>query len=369
MVKKVKKIAGARANKLLADKFLGGEPIFEPGAILDDTILYKVFNWYSYNITYEHGLKWLIEWAKKTSHPALKEIRQLKHNNISPTICWIARLKLNGYEVPQRTNEFLERRIRECIAAQVALEEDRPAPIKPNISPMERVKRRSDDLIAELEEVVDSFMGEQFEFDMYSWLVAHSASNIHSKRIADYYRPMMEEYESILKKNTEGYEKLSKKAKLGFFQFYSTIVNDSIRYAENFNIKKVRKTRTVKLKSPEQKSSKARFKKENTELKIVSILPSKIIGSSQVWVYNDKYRKMQFYVASPGKVLDIEGTKIVDFDPTLSIQKGVRKPDWALSHFKSMNKTGLRKYMESLKTTQSTVNGRLTEDSIILRAD
>lgn len=369
MVKKVKKIQGARANQLLAGKFLGGEPTFMPGTLLSDSVLFKIFNWYSYNITYEHGLKWLVEWAKTANHPELKKIRQLKHNNISPTICWIARLKLNGYEVPEHTSEFLERRLRECLNSQAFLEEEKPTVPKAVISPMDRVKRRTDDLIAELEDVVDSFMNEQFEFDMYSWLSAHDASNIHSKRIAEHYKPVLADYEFILKNNPEGYEKLNKKAKQGWVNFYRSIVNDSVRFADNCNIKKVRKPRVIKLKSPEQKSSKVRFKPENAELKIVSIQPSKIIGASQVWIYNDKYRKMQFYTAESGKVLDIDGTKIVGFDPVLSIQKGVRKPEWAISHFKSMNKTGLRKYMDSLKTTQSTVNGRLTEDSIILRAD
>jgi hypothetical protein len=66
--------------------------------------------------------------------------------------------------------------------------------------------------------------------------------------------------------------------------------------------------------------------------------------------------------------LSVKGSTIVDFDPDASIKKKVRKPEDAIQNVLSGGKQVLIKLMSTLTTKPIEVNGRINNDTIILRA-
>jgi hypothetical protein len=51
----------------------------------------------------------------------------------------------------------------------------------------------------------------------------------------------------------------------------------------------------------------------------------------------------------------------------LSIQKTLRKPVDQLKEFKSAGKVQLRKFLDDIKATDTKMNGRLNEETILLK--
>ena len=63
----------------------------------------------------------------------------------------------------------------------------------------------------------------------------------------------------------------------------------------------------------------------------------------------------------------MKGTSILDFDESKSVQKTLRKPEQQLAEFMKTTKVQIRKHMESIKTTETKLNGRCNEDTLLLR--
>jgi len=100
---------------------------------------------------------------------------------------------------------------------------------------------------------------------------------------------------------------------------------------------------------------------------LVSINPADIIGAKELWIYNTKTRKLGKYVAAEFAELSIKGTSITNFNETLSIQKTVRKPEDKLKEFKTAGKVALRKFLDDINAVDTKMNGRISEDTILLK--
>jgi hypothetical protein len=128
-----------------------------------------------------------------------------------------------------------------------------------------------------------------------------------------------------------------------------------------------RAPRARKAQPKEKIVAKMKYMKSNEPLKLVSINPTDIIGSKELWVFNTKTRKLGKYIASEFSDLGVKGTTITGFDEFKSIQKTVRKPEEKLKEFKAAGKVQLRKFLEDINATDTKMNGRINEDTILLK--
>jgi hypothetical protein len=99
----------------------------------------------------------------------------------------------------------------------------------------------------------------------------------------------------------------------------------------------------------------------------VSVSPTDIIGSTELWVYNTKSRKLGKYVSAEYQTLSVKGTSIINFNENLSICKTLRKPEEKLKEFKAAGKVQLRKFLDDINATDTKMNGRLNEEIILLK--
>ena len=113
--------------------------------------------------------------------------------------------------------------------------------------------------------------------------------------------------------------------------------------------------------------AKMKYLKQDDKLKLVSVNPQDIIGTQELWIFNTKTRKLGKYIAAEFQELGVKGTTITGFDEHKSVQKTLRKPEEQLKEFKAAGKVALRKFLEDIKAVDIKLNGRLNEDTILLK--
>ena len=68
-------------------------------------------------------------------------------------------------------------------------------------------------------------------------------------------------------------------------------------------------------------------------------------------------------------MLTIKGTKIMDFDDNASYRKTLRKPEVQLKTIRGMSRfTQVEREIKSIKATEQKNRGRLSTDTLILKA-
>ena len=140
---------------------------------------------------------------------------------------------------------------------------------------------------------------------------------------------------------------------------------DSDKLAHNAKV--IRKPRKKKAVTVEKLISKVQYKKTDDGLKINSITPSDILGSSQLLVYNAKTRKLGVYHAIDKSGFSIKGTTLLNFDEQTSVQKNLRKPDVIVPEVIKAGKVSLRKLFTAINSVEQPLTGRLNSDTILLR--
>jgi len=128
-----------------------------------------------------------------------------------------------------------------------------------------------------------------------------------------------------------------------------------------------RKPKARKSQPKEKIVAKLKYKKSDEPTKLVSINPTDIIGAKELWVYNTKTRKLGKYVASEFNDLGVKGTSLTGFNENLSVCKTLRKPEDKLKEFKAAGKVQLRKFLEEINATDTKMNGRFNEETILLK--
>jgi hypothetical protein len=163
----------------------------------------------------------------------------------------------------------------------------------------------------------------------------------------------------------EGYSCYTKKQIKKLHDFYSEIISacDMLQQEGKVN----RKPRVKKPVAKDKLVAKMKYCKSDDATKMVSINPTDIIGSQELWVYNIKTRKLGKYIAAQYGELRVKGTTVIGFDENKSVQKTLRKPVEQLKEFKSAGKVTLRKFLDEIKAVDIKLNGRINEDTILLK--
>ena len=164
----------------------------------------------------------------------------------------------------------------------------------------------------------------------------------------------------------EGYSNYTKPELKKLNQFYQNLVAACGMMQEA--AKAVRAPRKKKPVSQEKLVAKLKYKKEDPTLGIASVNPTQILGAREIWVYNTKTRKLAQYKAIDADGLSVKGASILSFS-TQSKEKTLRKPAETLADFKKASKVKLRTFLDELTTVDTTPNGKLNENHVILRVD
>ena len=258
------------------------------------------------------------------------------------------------------------------VVDETAVVEDKPAVYVPSIQ--ERLRDTAYAMTEELEDALESFQKDPDAFDPKAFKVLNllrgkQAKAAHARVIKDYYQRQYNEYlelaEGECEQLKEAYSHLSKAQVKKITQFYSEIVSACDMLAQEAKVN--RKPRAKKPTDKSKLAAKVKYLKQDDKLKLVSINPEDIIGAKELWVFNVKTRKLGKYVAAEFSDLTIKGTSIVNYDEAKSIAKTLRKPEEQLKEFKSAGKVQLRKFLDDIKAVDIKLNGRINEETILLK--
>jgi hypothetical protein len=228
----------------------------------------------------------------------------------------------------------------------------------------------------EIEDAIEKFQTDPEGFDPKSFkllnlLKGRQAKAAHARIIRDIYKRNLEElreaYAGKDEQLKEAYSHFSKKNLKKILDFYNDLVSACEMLGQEAKVN--RKPRAKKTVSKDKLIAKLKFKKTDDAAKLVSINPADIVGAKELWVYNIKTRKLGKYVAAEFSDLSIKGTTIINFDEVKSVQKTLRKPVDQLREFKAGGKVQLRKFLETINAVDIKLNGRVNEETILLRVD
>ena len=251
---------------------------------------------------------------------------------------------------------------------------DQKTPDKPvvqSLSPMQRLQNKINMTV--LQDLVDLeeqwINGETTSLDVYALFKKHALPASATTNV----RPLLEgwllDYEDAYHKRcpdaVEGYAHLKRPELNRRIKVINAMLSDLDRLKSA-----AKATRNVKVKGPktaDRQVAKVQYKKEDNDFKLVSVPPIQIVGKMRLFTFNTKTRHLCEYVTSDVNGFEISGTSIKNFNKVASKKTKLRKPDDFIPVVLSKTPIQISKEWDKLKTKVSVPNGRLNNDTIILR--
>jgi hypothetical protein len=331
----------------------------------------------------------VVEWMELNGYAKdeINTFRKLKDSRLNSTMCAIAACLLRGMpEVHESFNSGKDTGawLRSAIADSIKSgsydndEPDESLEDKPEIKKetiQDRLAEKFSEAMGEIEGAIDEFITTGKEFSTFKFLLAQNIAVQYSTKIADVIQPKIDELNEFLEGKDgqllEAYKHLGKRDAKNIIKFYESIINDASAYKTSKIATRAKPKR--KPVPPERQVKGLKYLKEFAELGLKSINPTEILGMSELWTYNTKTRKLgRFVVAMHGDMvvgqLGVKGSAIIGYDEIKSTCKTLRKPAEKLSEFKTLGKPALRKFMDTIKSVEVKLKGRISPDTILLRA-
>jgi hypothetical protein len=329
--------------------------------------------WYTEQTDDKKRLKYAIEYfAKQNRKNEVLALSKASDFDVRQ-IGIMCRLLSNGNTLSDAHMALLESRVAILVAKHQEIKEVKKVvavATAPVTSIQERMDEKARELAGEIEGAIDDFVSTgKTTFSTKNYLLAQAVSAPIAKRIGDSFVKLYNELADTINQEddqlVEGYSNFSKKELKAFHKFVGEIIDDCEQMIQT--AKADRAPRKRKPQPPSKIVGKMKFMREFTELGLKSIKPETIIGSSEVWYYNTKYRRVGVYKGENGNPLSVKGTTIIGFDIKESQQMTLRKPE---EFFKglSLGKRALNGALKKLTTKPSTPNGRINEECILLGA-
>ena len=356
-------------SKAVERKRLGNEPVLSHNP--SPAELAEAYTWYRDYYDSDTSKKFAIEAMTEAGYDPviLQRLSKVKSAYFGNLGYSFRILTNNGDVLPDSALAYMKRRISELSSMVVVTEVEEPAEPVPVSTRADRSENRANGVIADFEDVIDYFlMGTMDEFDSMDYMRTEDIKAPVATKIIDFYRPLYHELgEAIAGKSADLKEAYARWDK-GRLRLYLNLIKGIIEAAQTRIevIRKARKPRARKVKSPDQLVTKVQYLTEDPEYKIRSVDPGQIIGAAQVWLFNVKYRTLTLLNSNEGG-LSIKGTTIQNFNEKNSVAKRLRKPESILTSVTSEGKVALRKMMDTIKTAAIPATGRIGKDTVILR--
>jgi hypothetical protein len=344
--------------------------VTEPHGITPDLTNYKsalsrAFNFYNQDKDKKDARLYLKTYIKHKGMAV--DIDGVSDSNIILTYGWLSRMVLNGNTLLERHNEDLDSYITNLSITKQVIKVVETKPARPSVR--DYMQDKIAEVIGEIEGAVDAFLKEDKEFDLYNYLQANSIPKPYCKDIDEWARKRGMEFTDVYKttdKDTkDGYSNISRRQQANLVKMFGAFIVDLEKYSQ---FKKAnRKPRVTKAKPPAVQVARIKFKKEDTELGIKSVNPSEMVGASQVWVYNVKYKRLAAYRSDSVQGIQVKGSTLQNYDPDMSECRSIRRPEAFLKVLLDASKVKLRKLLSDLTTKGYDVTGRINDECIIVR--
>lgn len=386
-----KKAPKKTRDPLFADeKYTGGEPVWDTERALKmsqeefDHFLRRSFFYYNYFYDQKDLKKHAVKWMQDNKYSKADVSAFVRSPDRAVTMTAYALLMSNRQGMPFREKElnYFQQQIANAISSADSAPAEtstgpKPATEQKTVAPaavktiQDRLNEKTSEQLAHFEGLYDRVvLGETVDPKAYDYFVTNNVPQgqlgkfenyIDTQRM--YLTAAMDKLDDQFVEAYKHYRAADYKRHFVFFDSMQTAI-DQYR-----NVKKAtKKARVKRAPNKEKIVGKLKYMREEKTLKLVSINPVDIIGAQELWCYNVKTRKLYKYIAdSVTGPLGIKGTSLTGYNTTASIGKTLRKPEEKLKEFFKATKVQLRKFLEDVKATETTGNGRISADMILLR--
>jgi hypothetical protein len=323
-------------------------------------------NYYNEHHDNKEKRKWALTYVAKTDKKLAVELNKIDADWEFRSFGTLARLIMRGSELQTKEQIWMKNRLtqlKSLVPSNQPVVEDT---VKVNVvSIQDRILEKAREIAGEIDGSIDDFVLAGCPKDFKISVSIKSLNAPIAKHISSFYVKQKKELEEVLEGKdeqlVEGYSNFTKTQLKRFLALIDTIVGE----AEQVKKTVVRKPRARKAKPAAEIVKRLKFKQSDETYGLQSVAPYKIIGASELWVFNTKYKKLQVYRAVDNDTLTVKGTTILNYNTTTSASKTLRKPELVKDYAK-MGKRALNTAYKDIKTKPTVPNGRVNEECIIM---
>lgn len=381
-IKAPKKAPPKKRDPLFADeKHTGREPVWDTERALAmtqaefDHHLRKSFFYYNYFYSAKDLKKYVVDWMK--DHYTKADVSRFIRSSdrlLPITVCSLIKAHKQGMPLREKELNYVRDRIDEILGSDIPDEVVQntsvvaPAAVK---TIQDRLNEKTSEHLAHFEGLYDEVVqGETVDPKAYDYFVSNNVPQGQLGKFENYIDTQRMYLTAAMDKLDEQFVEAYKHYRAADFKRHFAFFDNMQTAIDQYrNVKKAtKKARVKRAPNKEKVVGKLKYMREEKTLKLVSINPVDIIGAQELWCYNTKTRKLYKYIAdSVTGPLGIKGTSLTGFNTTTSVGKTLRKPEEKLKEFFKATKVQLRKFLEDIKATETTGNGRISADMILLR--
>jgi hypothetical protein len=335
----------------------------------------RSFNWYRFTQDDRTANTFVAEWLERSDKrkPLANAIR--KNGNILPTYGWMCRCASMGLRLTLGDLRKLHQVLTKFALEQAEQASAHTTPSntvrKPTIQ--DHINEKMRECMGEIQGQIDEFVANDCTGDpkVMASLIKFNVPQVRVKELASRLERQQQELELARAGTdpdlTEGYSQFGKRQLNRFVDWIKTAQEQIWSYGTMKAAN--RKPKVRKGQTPQKMVSKLRFLSKSTELKVESIDPTQILKASELWVYHVKKRKLGVYIADTTQSsLYVKGSKLMGYSETLSVWKTLRKPETQIAELMKAGKPASKKWFEDIKAVESKMNGRITEEILLLKA-
>ncbi len=373
----------SNAARVLEEKHIGVETINWVD-VPEHTMDMKVYtNLRIYNYFHDHkdAFKWAEEWVKKNRGHDLADFKESEDWRVNTTLGGLCKMHMAGAQFDDKRMAWINAGIDAAVnAGKANRKAQATTSTKPVKTSADILSDKISDFIAEVEAVIDDYHDPKIWVDGENYSVYNELKKINApkplaQKVYDYYKPLYDEIDELVTQKTpdlvEGYRNLkTTKDKKDYLLFIKNIIDDCQKFMNASAAAKVRapKQPRAKKKIPVEKLvSKVKYQKDSAEYKLTSVDPVNIIGATEVYLFNTKYRHLIQLVAASADGFSIKGTTITNLREESCLRKTLRKPEELLTEIGKTTKARVNRVFIDIKTKSAPANGRLNEEMIILK--
>lgn len=372
----------SRNPLFLDEKYTGGEPVWDTAQALEfdsdtfDHYMRRSFKYSHYYFTQCDLKKEVVAYLDKNSllsEAELTKYRLSKDYDTPMTVCSLVRAHNKGMPLKENHKAYILQKVRKVIASAPDVVKEVKSVLRETQQPtiQDRMAEKTSEVLGELEGHYDECVkNTNPAFKAYDFLLTNKVPQSQLSKYESLFLARQAELELAQSKKDEQLTEAYKHYKAADFKRLLQFITDFLKAVEQYRGVKqaTKKAKIKKAPTKEKLVAKLKYKKDDKALKLVSINPAEIIGATALWVYNVKTRKLGCYVAdSLTGPLAIKGTSIIGYDTVKSLAKTLRKPEEKLIEFGRASKVQLRKFLQDIKATETQLNGRISQDIILLK--
>lgn len=372
-----------RRGKSLDQIHMGNEPDFTtsmPSTEVErQRVLVSTLQWYGYMTDVKANQKYLVQYISDTKPFGKQNTRALsiaKNMTLSEgrdsTALKLIRMSHRGWELNEAELAWIDQ-LFDQIREKLAQKQKRASTPTKRISPAERMADRANETVmSDLEVMLDQWSKttKPEPLELYKLIDQNGLGGpVPLKMIRQWLEANITELEGTKtdEQLKEGYSHVSAIVRNRRIKALKAMLAD-VDAKKTSQINKRRKpTRRKKTgKTMDKVLAKFNYKKEDPNLKLTSVDPSKVIGSQRVYVFNTRNNELHEYVAQSPDGIQIKGSSLTNFDKDGATKQRV-KPEFIAQNVlkKTPRQVGLAR--KKLASKVSAATGRIGKDMLIVK--